>query len=67
MKDDMVLMAIVFVVWAVLAVLYATVPMLSMPGFAVVWGAGAGIFLLLALLIWAATHRSGHGSEADPT
>jgi hypothetical protein len=67
MKDDMVLMAIVFVVWAVLAVLYATVPMLSMPGFAVVWGAGAVIFLLLALLIWAATHRSGHGSEADPT
>lgn len=67
MKDDMVLMAIVFVVWAVLAVLYATVPMLSMPGFAVVWGVGAVIFLLLALLIGAATRRSGHGSEADPT
>lgn len=57
MKDDMVLMAVVFVVWAVLAVLYATVPMLSMPGFAVVWGAGAVIFLLLALLIGAATRR----------
>lgn len=57
MKDDMVLMAIVFVVWAVLAVLYATVPMLSMPGFAVVWGVGAVIFLLLALLIGAATRR----------
>lgn len=57
MKDDMVLIAVVFVVWAVLAVLYATVPMLSMPGFAVVWGAGAVIFLLLALLIGAATRR----------
>ena len=57
MKDDMVLMAVVFVVWAVLAVLYATVPMLSMPGFAVVWGAGAVIFLLLALLIGAAARR----------
>jgi len=57
MKDDMVLMAIVFVVWAVLAVLYATVPMLSMPGFAVVWGVGAVIFLLLALLIRAASRR----------
>ena len=57
MKDDMVLMAIVFVVWAVLAVLYATVPTLSMPGFAVVWGVGAVIFLLLALLIRAASRR----------
>ncbi|MBI4490567.1 MAG: hypothetical protein HY694_15900 [Deltaproteobacteria bacterium] len=57
MKEDIVLLVVVFAVWAVLALLYATVPMLAMPGYASVWGVGSVIFLLLAGMILVAEMR----------
>ncbi len=51
MKFDVALFLAVFAVWAVLAVVYATVPTLSMPGYATVWGWGALVFLALAAVI----------------
>lgn len=57
MKQELWLLAVVSVVWAVLALLYATVPMLHMPGYATVWGGGALIFFALALAIAAAWRR----------
>jgi hypothetical protein len=54
MSEDAVLIAIVFAVWAVLAALYATVPMLHMPAAALLWGVGAVLFMALAALILAA-------------
>lgn len=41
MNEDGWLFAIVFAVWLALAIVYAAVPMFSMPGYAVVWGWGA--------------------------
>ena len=38
MHSDAVLFAVVFAVWLALAIVYATVPMFAMPGYAVVWG-----------------------------
>jgi cytochrome c oxidase subunit IV len=62
MKEDFWLLLIVFAVWAALALLYATVPMFHMPGYASVWGIGSVIFLALAGLIAAAIMhgRRGH-------
>lgn len=54
MTEDSALIAIVAVIWAVLALLYAVVPMLDMPGSALMWGAGAVVFLVLAAAIAAA-------------
>jgi hypothetical protein len=51
MTEDAWLIACVSVVWAVLAALYAFVPLFHMPGSAQVWGAGALIFVALAILI----------------
>ncbi len=52
MKDlDSALIGIVFIVWAVLALLYATVDMIYMPPAIRVWGLGAGIFLALTIVI----------------
>lgn len=51
MNEDVWLLVVVFVVWAVLALGYALVPMFQMPGYAGVWGWGAAIFLALAVLI----------------
>ena len=51
MTDDAWLIASVGVVWAVLAALYALVPLFHMPGSAKVWGAGALIFIALAIFI----------------
>jgi hypothetical protein len=58
MNEDSWLFGIVFAVWLTLAVVYAVVPMFSMPGYAVVWGWGALVFLGLAALIAVATRRS---------
>jgi hypothetical protein len=58
MNEDSLLFAIVFAVWLALAVVYATVPMFAMPGYAVVWGWGALVFLGLAGLVAAASRRS---------
>lgn len=60
MKEDSILFLAVFAVWALLAVLYATVPMFAMPGYAAVWGWGSLVFLALAALIVAAERRSTH-------
>jgi hypothetical protein len=51
MSGDVVLFLVVFAVWLVLAVVYAAVPALAMPGYAVVWGLGALVFLALALIL----------------
>lgn len=59
MTEDSILIAIVAAVWAALALLYAFVPMLAMPGGALVWGAGAAIFVALAALIAAAERPRG--------
>ncbi len=48
---DAGLIAIVFVVWAGLAAMYATIPMIYMPPAIRVWGAGALLFLALAGVI----------------
>ena len=52
MDFDGVLLFIVFSVWAVLALIYAAVPALSMPGAAPVWAGGAVVFLVIELLRW---------------
>lgn len=54
MSEDGVLIGIVFAVWTVLGILYATVPMLDMPAAAFLWGAGAALFFALAALVLAA-------------
>jgi hypothetical protein len=51
MDEDVLALTIVFVVWALLAAAYALVPMFDMPAAARVWGAGAVIFLALAVWI----------------
>lgn len=57
MNEDGWLFAIVFAVWLALAAVYAAVPMFSMPGYAVVWGWGALVFLGLAALVALAARR----------
>ena len=53
---DALLIGIVFAVWALLAVLYATLDVIRMPPAATVWGLGAALFLVLTLvLVWAGT------------
>ena len=52
MDEDALTLAIVFVVWALLAAAYARVPMFDMPAAARVWGAGAIVFLGLALWVF---------------
>lgn len=69
MKEDIALLVIVFVVWAVLAALYARVPMFAMPGYASVWGWGSLVFLALALAIALAARRhrkNSSGAGAPP-
>ena len=60
MSEDGLLLATVSAVWLALAALYALVPAFNMPGSAIVWGAGAGLFLGLAVLVlWAERQGSG--------
>lgn len=68
MKQDFSLLVLVAAVWAVLAALYATVPMLHMPGYAEVWGSGAVVFLALAVAVAAAgrhTRQIRQGSQKE--
>jgi hypothetical protein len=51
MTEDGWLIALTAVVWGVLALLYAFVPMLNMPGNALIWGSGAVVFIIIAALI----------------
>jgi hypothetical protein len=53
-SEDTWLIGSVAAVWIALAALYAFVPLFHMPGSAQVWGAGALIFMALAILIAAA-------------
>ncbi len=57
---DAVLLGIVFVVWGALALMYATIPMIQMPTGFRVWGLGAVLFLVLALLILYAGRGRGN-------
>jgi hypothetical protein len=69
MSEDGWLIALVAAVWVALAALYALVPLFHMPGSAAVWGAGALIFLALAVLIAAAeksTPRRPRGEGVPP-
>lgn len=59
MTLDVRLLAAIALVWAILSVLYATVPMLAhMPGSAMLWGAGAAVFAAIAAFTWAARRRT---------
>lgn len=58
MSEDRWYLLAIFLVWAALAALYGLVPAFRMPGSALIWGAGAGLFLLLAaLVVWAERRR----------
>jgi len=57
MTEDSVFIGLVIAIWIVLAALCAFVPMFAMPGSAVVWGSGAAVFLVLALIIAIAERR----------
>jgi len=58
MKQELLLLLAVAVVWSVLAAVYALAPGLGMPGYARVWGAGALIFLVLAAILRYAAKRT---------
>ena len=58
---DVVLLAIVCVVWGALALMYATIPMIQMPTSFRVWGLGAVLFLVLTIL----TVLAGRGRGND--
>lgn len=65
-STDVALIGIVFLVWAALTIMYATIPMIYMPSSIRVWGAGAGMFLVLAAVIARAEavgrrKRAAHG------
>jgi hypothetical protein len=51
MTSDSGLFATVAAVWTVLALAYALVPMLAMPGAASLWGVGAALFALIVLAV----------------
>ena len=53
MKEEMLLNLAVVVVWSGLAAVYALAPGLGMPGYVRVWGAGAVVFLGLAVVLLA--------------
>ena len=59
MRQELLLLLAVVVVWFVLAAVYALRP-IGMPGYARVWGAGAGVFLILAATLWVAAKRARH-------
>ncbi len=66
MHSDALMFAVVFAVWLALAVLYATVPMFAMPGYATVWGWGSLVFLGLAgLTAFAVRHARRRRSDVE--
>ncbi len=46
---EAILLLTIAAVWAVLAAVYKFSPSLGMPGYVRVWGAGAAVFVLLAI------------------
>lgn len=69
MKEDAWLIATVFVVWAVLSIMYYTIPMIYMPTTGRVWGLGALLFLVLAVVVAIAESRgrTKHHVNGPPT
>ncbi len=59
-RFDALLFSIVFVVWGVLALMYATIPMIQMPTSFRVWGLGAVVFLVLTILTVLANRGRGN-------
>jgi hypothetical protein len=57
MTEDTWLIALVFATWAALALFYGLVPAFAMPGSTMVWGGGAGLFFVLAVLVALADRR----------
>ena len=49
MPIEAVLVLVIALVWAVLAAVYELSPSLGMPGYVWVWGAGALVFVALAI------------------
>ncbi len=62
--QDAWLIGIIFVVWAALAAMYATIPMIYMPPAIRVWSLGALLFLGLAAVIWA-VERAGRARRPE--
>ncbi len=62
MKEDTWLIAMIFVVWMVLSILFFTVPMIYMPTTRRVCGLGALVLLLLAIVAGLATRKGGKHS-----
>lgn len=60
MNLDLTLVALVAAVWLLLAAAYALVPMLAMPGAAVLWGSGGIVFAALAWRIRVAERGSSN-------
>lgn len=58
MKQELLLLIGVAIVWFILAAVYALAPGLGMPGYARVWSAGAIVFLILAAILGAARRRT---------
>ena len=55
MRQELLLLLGIAVVWMILAAVYALAPGLGMPGYVRVWGLGAVVFLLLAATLAAAS------------
>ena len=49
MPTEAVLVLVIALVWAILAAVYRFSPSLGMPGYVRVWGAGALVFVALAI------------------
>lgn len=62
MNEDTWLIAMIFVVWMVLSILFFTVPMIYMPTTGRVWGLGALVFLVLAVVAGLTTRKGGRHS-----
>ena len=60
---DIRLLAATAIVWALLAIAYATIEMIAMPAAASVWGAGALVFILLVAATTAAERRGDRRSQ----
>jgi hypothetical protein len=58
MSLDLTLVALVAAIWLLLAAAYTLVPMLAMPGAALLWGSGGIAFALLAWRIHVAERGS---------
>ncbi len=63
---DAFLIAVVFIVWGALAILYATIDMIYMPAAIRVWGLGAITFLVLAAIAGLAGARGRKRRAARP-